>query len=76
MKVIRVVMFEGTEAEVEKQLNGSLPEGVKDLAVRITVIRVRPEDLEKVGTEVTKLRRYINEAMDWSLEGADDKDQL
>ena len=75
MKVVRIVVFEGSEDGIAEQLARSLPDGSiresrprsmypKDI-VNIQVLTVRPEDTAKLGQEVDLLRGYINKAVDW-----------
>lgn len=78
MKVIRVLVYEGSEGALAQQLARSLPDGVKEIpmqnwvsGMKLTVVTVRPEDTAKLGDQVDMLRGVVIKAMDWEAREVD-----
>lgn len=57
MKVMRVVLFEGDDETMEKQLKNSLKPGFHDLATKITIVEIRNEDTIREIASVAFLRK-------------------
>lgn len=84
MQVVRIIVYEGTPAWVEKQMSLSLPDGVRNLTIgdkrmsvdgtgggKIIVQTIRPADTAACRDQVDLLRGYINKTTDWATKETD-----
>lgn len=66
MKVIRVIVYDGTEEAIDRQLGNSRADGTwKPGEVKMTFQTICPEDTAKLGDQVDMLRGVVIKAMDW-----------